>query len=516
VPAPPDVRRSAEVVPHAPAVTVPLEYLPFPAAFIDAESKIAASNLLWRSAHPTLTPGQSSARWSGEVHADSPQLRDELLTGIEQVLRGERALLVQTSSYNERPHRIAVSRCPPGALILHQDLDPAVAVNGHMDFQAHKMETVGRLVGGVAHDFANLLTLIAGYADILLNRIGQQDPLRPEVDEIRKAANRGARLTGQLLGFTRGRTAEPKPVDLNTLIAEMQRMLRQIIGEYVDLQTSLAPGLAKVMVDPGQMEQVIMNLVLNARDAMPGGGQIRIESANSDLSETAAQAHGLPPGPYVLLSINDTGHGMDSETVDRVFQPFFTTKDEGKGTGLGLSTVMGIVKQSGGDIWVRSAPGKGASFTVCLPQIQQPQGEADIATAPPEAAGCETVLLVEDEESVRRLLSHVLQRRGYQVLEACNGAEALGIFQKRGREIHLVITDMVMPRMTGRELGEHLLRIRPDMKIIYMSGYTDDVLVRTGAIGPGMTFLQKPLRPEALAAKVREALDRPSRAPMPR
>ncbi len=512
MPAPPDVRRNVEILAPASAVTVPLEYLPFPAAFIDAESNIAAANLLWRSAHPTLLLAQPSARWCDEVHAESPLLRDELRQGIDQVLRGERRLLVQSCWVGDKPHRIAVSQCPPGALIVHEDLDPAVAVNGNADFQARKMETVGRLVGGVAHDFANLLTLIAGYTDILLNRIGQKDPLRPEIDEIRKAANRGARLTGQLLGFTRGRTAEPKPTDLNAMIADMQRMLRPIIGEYVDLQTFLAPGLAEVLVDPGQMEQVIMNLILNARDAMPAGGQIRIESTNSNLGESQAREHGIAPGPYVLLSISDTGHGMDPETIDRVFQPFFTTKDAGKGTGLGLSTVMGIVKQSGGDIWVRSAPGEGASFTVCLPQMQQPQDVADMAAAPrPDVAGCETLLLVEDEENVRRLLNHVLQRRGYHVLEACDGVEALKIFQQRAKEIQLVITDMVMPRMTGRELGENLLKIRPDMRIIYMSGYTDDVLVRTGAIGPGMSFLQKPLRPEVLAAKVRETLDAPAR-----
>ncbi len=493
-------------------MTVPLENLPFPAALLNATANIAAVNLLWRAAHPTLTPDSPAAKWCDEVHAGSPALRDELRAGIQQVIHGERMLLVQTCNLTDRPHRIAVSRCPPGALILHEDLDTAVAVAGDGDVQARRMETIGRLVGGVAHDFANLLTLIAGYSDILLNRIGERDPLRPEIDEIRKAANRGAHLTGQLLGFTRGHASESKAIDLNALIVEMQRMLRPIIGEYVDLQTALAPEPVNVVADPGQMEQVIMNMILNARDAMPGGGQILIQSANSELGEPAARAHGLPPGSYVLLSISDTGHGMDAETIDRAFQPFFTTKDRGKGTGLGLSTAMGIVRRSGGDIWVRSAPGAGASFTVCLPQVQHPHETADTAnTISVAPAGNETVLLVEDEESVRRLLKHVLEKRGYRVLEARDGREALDIFEQRGNDIHLVLTDMVMPGMNGRELGESIRRIRPDARIIYMSGYTDDVLVRTGAIGPGISFLQKPLRPEVLAAKVREALDSPSR-----
>ncbi len=510
----PDVRPKLRPAVKVSPVTIPLDLLPFPAALVDSAAIIVATNPLWSTTHPVLSPGQAAFLWCDQVHAAAPVLRDELREGIRQVLRGERSLVVQTCSVDEKPYRIAVSPCPPGALMVRQDLDPALAGDG--DFQARRMETVGRLVGGVAHDFANLLTLIAGYSDILLNRIGDQDPLRPEIDEIRKAANRGARLTGQLLGFTRGRTGEPRPLDLNVLIVDMQSMLRPIIGEHVDLQTSLSPGLANVMADPGQMEQVIMNLILNARDAMPTGGQIHIESANSDLAEATAGIHGLPAGKYILLSISDTGHGMDSETAGRVFQPFFTTKDHDKGTGLGLSTAMGIVKRCGGDIWVRTAPGQGASFTVCLPQAQTPLSAAPAADPRIDVAGCETVLLVEDEENVRRLLNHVLQKRGYQVLEASDGMEALRIFEERAEEIHLVITDMVMPRMNGRELGERLLQVRADTRIIYMSGYTDDVLMRTGAIGPGISFLQKPLRPDVLAAKVREALDSPPRPFNPR
>jgi nitrogen-specific signal transduction histidine kinase/CheY-like chemotaxis protein len=410
--------------------------------------------------------------------------------------------------------RMAVSPCDGGALVLHDDIslpDPAP----ERTFQLQKMETVGRLVGGVTHDFANLLTLIAGYSDILLNRIGERDPLRAELNEIRDAANRGARLTGQLLGFTRGQKAEPKAVDLNAIVVDMQRMLRPIIGEYVQLETCLAANLGKVMADPGQMEQVIMNLILNARDAMPTGGAIRIETANGEFAEAGAQARGLEPGAYVMLTISDTGYGIDADSLERVFQPFFTTK--GQGTGLGLSTVLSIVKQSGGDVWVRSAPGEGAAFTLCLPLVEPHDESGDVGSPPrTEGEGSETILVVEDEEPVRRLLYHVLERRGYRVLEASNGEEAMERFQECPGEIHLVLTDMVMPGMSGRELGARLREIRPDLTIMYMSGYTDDVLVRTGALGPGMSFLQKPLRPEVLTAKVREALDTASRPFNPR
>jgi CheY-like chemotaxis protein len=356
------------------------------------------------------------------------------------------------------------------------------------------METVGRLVSAVAHDFANILTLIAGYSDIALNRIGECDPLRPELDEIRKAANRGARLTAQLLGFTRGQAVQPRPVDLNSVVCEIERMLRLVMGECVELQLDLCPTLPKVLADPGQMEQVIMNLVLNARDAIPAGGRIRIETANGETG--------------VTLSITDSGHGIPPDAIPHIFEAFFTTKEHGKGTGLGLNTVYRIVKESGGDIWVDSSPGNGATFTVCLPRAVNEVQQADTAGVPVRAeAGFETLLVVEDEDSVRRLLSHILHRLGYRVLEAANGEEALNLFEKRADEIRLVLTDMVMPQMHGRELGEMLRRIRPAVKIMYMSGYTDDALFRAGALGPGMTFLQKPLRPEVLAARIREALD---------
>ena len=374
--------------------------------------------------------------------------------------------------------------------------------------EPERMEMLGRLVGGVAHDFANILTMIAGYSDILLSRIGEKDPLRRELNEIREAANRGARLTEQLLGFTRGQAVQPRPLDLNALVRNLERMLRLIAGESVELDLVLAPELHNVMADPGQMEQVIMNLVLNARDAIPAAGRIRIETANGGIPEAAAADHALRPGACAMLSISDNGHGIAPETLARIFEPFFTTKGQGRGTGLGLSTVHRIVEETGGLIRVLSTPGEGSTFTVWLPSAGEGAVKPETDTTPAAAVdGSETVLLVEDDDGVRRLLMHALHQRGYKVLEAANGEEALQIFRQRESEISLVLTDMVMPQMGGRELGETLRAIRPDLKIVFMSGYTDEVLVRAGALSPGMPFLPKPLRPGVLAAKVRETLD---------
>ncbi len=377
------------------------------------------------------------------------------------------------------------------------------------------MQTVGRMAGGVAHDFANLITVIAGYSDILLNRLAEDDPSRVELNEIRRAVERGSHLTSQLLGFARSQTPEPRPIDLSALVLEVYEMLRPLIGEHIEIQLSLAPNLGRIMADSGQIEQVVMNLLLNARDAMPKGGSIRVETSDCEIGAEGARRHSIHPGLYVALSIGDQGHGIDSESMQHLFEPFFTTKEMGKGTGLGLSTVREIVVANRGAVWATSAPGAGATFTVYLPRIR-------MATTPSEnstGAGvliqsgrrcAETVLLVEDEESVRRLLSYILRSRGYQVLDASSGDEALAIFAERGDSIHLLLTDMVMPKMSGRELSERLCQIRPGLKVVYMSGYTDEVLVKTGAISPGMRFLQKPLRPETLAATVRAALDSPT------
>jgi signal transduction histidine kinase len=361
-----------------------------------------------------------------------------------------------------------------GVLLAHTDADAAQYP------QAYKMEALGRLAGGVAHDFANLVTLISGYSDILLNRIGAQDPSRPELEEIRGAAARSAAVTAHILDFIREQVALPTIVQLNALVVEMMRLLRPIIGEHISLVVTLDPNLGVVKADFAQMTRVVMNLVLNARDAMPRGGSIGIRTANIELR--ADSWHRLPPGRYIMLEVSDNGAGMDPETLRQIFQPFFTTKNRG-GTGPGLSTVHRIVEQAGGGIWARSEPGRGTTFTICLPRAEQDGEIADpqsLARAP--GAGTETILLAEDEESVRRLLRHLLDASGYQVLEAAD----------------------------GRELAQKALASKPGLKVIYMSGYTDDVLLNTDAPGPGMSFLRKPLKLDILSALIREVLDTPA------
>jgi signal transduction histidine kinase/CheY-like chemotaxis protein len=496
----------------APAAQVPLDLLPFPTAAVGPDGTLIVSNAAWSARYPDLQLGRSVAEIAAGIHASSSsELQEALDAGIRTLLAGAQQKFVQEYSQAVGRFRVSVAAGPGMIWILHEVLTPSAATESQ-----NKMETVGRLLGGVVHDFANLLTLISGYSDIVFNRLGESDPLRAELDEIRKAASRGARLTGQLLGFTRGQAVQPKILDLNQLVRDAQTMLQPIIGEYIDLEVRLSPSLGKVLADAGQMEQVLMNLLLNARDALPRGGRIIVETGNRELQEATARSHGMEPGSCVSLSVSDTGLGMDSHTLEHVFEPFFTTKQEGKGTGLGLSTVHDIVRQSHGAIWVRSAPGQGTTFTICLPRVKAEPVTADTAHTKPVATGNETVLLVEDEESVRRLLSHILHRRGYQVLEASNAPEALEIFCKKEADIHLVLTDMVMPKMSGRDLAREIRRMKPEMKVIFMSGYTNDVLIRTGALSPGMSFLQKPLRPDVLAAKIREALDTPTRPFNPR
>ncbi len=500
-----DFKRQAE---FAPAAGVPLECLTFPAAIVDRASFVRAVNSAWASEYKT-GPGDSWRRWCGEAHTTKASMNTALLEGIQNILNGASGPFVQDCTGCSRPHRITVSLCPEGALISSQVLPTPQESDRQV---SARMEIMGRLASGVAHDFANLITLICGYSDIVMSHVGEHDPLRPELDEIRKAAMRGARLTRQLLGFSRGEGSEAKPLDLNGLVADMEAMLRPIIGEHIEVVTDLSPDLGTVEADPGQMEQVLMNLILNARDATPAGGRIRIETCNGELDESTASIHGVEPGRYILLTVSDNGRGIDGESMPRIFDPFFTTKEAGRGTGLGLSNVRSIIRAARGDIWVCSAPGEGACFRVCLPRVEEMPEQDAQHSVQAQGAG-ETVLLVEDEESVRRLLSLILRRSGYQVLEASSGPEALEIFERRASEIHVVLTDMVMPNMSGRELGQRIQSLRPDTKIMYMSGYTDDVLRGAGALSPGMSFLAKPLRPEVLSARMREVLDAPVRRP---
>ena len=374
--------------------------------------------------------------------------------------------------------------------------------------QAQKMEAVGRLAGGVAHDFNNLLTVISGYTEVLLERTPGRDPLYPKMQAIHQATERAASVTRQLLAFSRKQMLELKVVDINAIVTDMERLLQPLIGENIELETRLARDLGRTRADAGQIEQVIMNLVVNSKDAMPDGGTITIQTENADLhkDEVKREHSYIHPGAYVVLSVADDGHGMDKETQARIFEPFFTTKEKGKGTGLGLSTVYGIVKQSGGYILVDSQPKQGSTFKIYLPRVQEPAeviGKVEITH--PQKSACETVLLVEDEESVRQLVRELLEAQGYKILEAENGEEALRIAATQS-DIDLLITDVVMPGMSGRELSARLFASHPHTKLLYLSGYTEDAIVHEGVLDPGTAFLQKPFTLQTLSRKVREVL----------
>jgi PAS domain S-box-containing protein len=374
--------------------------------------------------------------------------------------------------------------------------------------QAQKMEAVGQLAGGVAHDFNNLLTAILGYCNLLLDDIPRDNPMRQDLEEIRSAGERAASLTRQLLAFSRRQMLQPQIVDVNTLVLQLEKLLRRMISEDVELVTALSPRLPPVRVDPASFEQILVSLALNARDAMPGGGRLTIETAAVELDDSYVGTHpAVVPGQYVMVSVSDSGVGMDEATRARIFEPFFTTKEHGKGSGLGLATVYGIVQQSGGSIWVYSEPGHGTSFKVYLPTSES-TGVARAGESGSDGAktGWETVLLVEDEDAVRALAREVLRRNGYVVLEARHGLDALRVAERHPDPIHLMVTDVVMPHMSGRDLADRLSEVRPKMKVLFMSGYTDHAAMHRH-LTPGAAFLQKPFTPETFARKVRSMLD---------
>jgi PAS domain S-box-containing protein len=393
--------------------------------------------------------------------------------------------------------------------IEHKRAENALRDSERQLWQSQKMEAVGRLAGGVAHDFNNLLTVIKGYTELMLNDLKPADPMRAEMEEVQKAADRAAGLTRQLLAFSRRQVLAPKMVNLNYLVDDMNKLLRRLLGEDVELCIRLDEKLGSTKADPGQVEQVIMNLAVNARDAMPNGGKLTIETANAELDHTYARDHAtIKPGPYVMLAITDTGSGMDSETLTHVFEPFFTTKDQGKGTGLGLSTVYGIVKQSGGYIWPYSEPGMGTTFKIYLPRLDEvAERAATQAKAAPGLRGTETILLVEDEEGVRSLTRQLLQRHGHTVLEAEHGKDALLLCERYSGPIHLLLTDVILAQMSGRELVGRLAPLRPNMRVLYMSGYSDEAIIHHGVLAPGTAFLQKPFTTESLMQKIREVLN---------
>jgi len=376
--------------------------------------------------------------------------------------------------------------------------------------QAQKMEAIGRLAGGIAHDFNNLLMVISGYSEFLLERLAHDAPLRAPAQEIANAAQRATSLTRQLLAFSRKQMLAPKIIDLNAIVTENLKMLNRVIGEDIDLEMVPGADLGAVKADPGQIEQVIMNLAVNARDAMPQGGKLTIQTANATLDENYARFHDpVKPGEYVMLAIHDTGSGMDAETQSHIFEPFFTTKGP-KGTGLGLSTVYGIIKQSGGYIWVETEPDKGTTFKIYLPLAteagEQAPLQAAAAASQPER-GLETILVVEDESNLRRLVRQYLENQGYVVLEASGGAAAIRLAVAHAGPIHLLLTDVIMPGMNGRELAQRIASLRPTTKILFMSGYTENAIGHNGTLDAGINLLQKPFTLPALKNKAREVLD---------
>ena len=396
----------------------------------------------------------------------------------------------------------------PHVLVLTTDVTERRQLEDQLR-QAGKMEAVGQLAGGVAHDFNNILTAILGYADLLATDLPAGDQRREDVDEIRKAAQRAAALTRQLLAFSRKQVLEPRALDVNVLVDNMDKMLRPILGENVELRTIPATQLRAVRADPNQIEQIILNLAINGRDAMPGGGKLTIETANVDLDEHYAARHAtVVPGPHVMLAVSDTGSGMDAATQARIFEPFFTTKE--RGTGLGLATVYGVVKQSGGSIWVYSEPGQGTTFKIYLPALDAPAERVGRPQGPlPGLMGTETILIVEDDEQLLHVAHRALEARGYTVLTAARGDAALDTARRHPGPIHLLLSDVTIPDMDGRALAAALVKERKDLRVLYMSGYADQAIVHHGVLDPAVAYLPKPFTTEAIARRVREVLDIP-------
>jgi len=414
----------------------------------------------------------------------------------------------QLADIDMRVYRTRYAGVRNAALVVPQDDRRHRQLEDQLQ-QAQKMESVGMLAGGIAHDFNNLLTIINGYSQMLLGGLPEKDENRSSVEQIMKAGERAAELTRQLLTFSRRQVVRPRVLDLNTIVASTAVMLRRLIGEHIELRIVEGSSLAKVHADASQLEQVILNLAVNSRDAMSNGGTLILETQNVDFEEPYAGPHNtLQPGRYAMLAVTDTGAGMDAETRSHLFEPFFTTKAQGYGTGLGLSTVYGIVKQSGGEIVVYSEPGQGTCVKIYFPSVTEGAVEDPAEGAAEKIrAGTETILLVEDEEAVRRLVRRTLEKQGYRVLVAASGGEAVRLAGRHGGPIHLLITDVVMPQMSGRETAERLKTMRPGMHVLYVSGYTETTIARGGKLESGEIFLQKPFTPRALMRQIRDLLD---------
>ena len=446
----------------------------------------------------------------------APEFMPKVREMLARKLAGERVTAYEMEIVAKDGHRITVEAntklvfqdgVPVGVQGIARDVTDRKLLEEQLR-QSQKMEAIGQLAGGVAHDFNNLLTAINGYSGLALQRIDDNHPLRGYLEEIKKAGDRAANLTRQLLAFGRKQILQPLPINLNDVVTDMNKMLRRLIGEDIVLTAKLDSALKRIKADPGQIEQVLVNLVVNARDAMPQGGNLTIETATVELDQDYADRHvGVVPGQFVMLAVSDTGTGMDEATQAKIFDPFFTTKEKGKGTGLGLSTVYGIVKQSGGSIWVYSERGHGTTFKVYLPQmaIEPPRAEAIVAL--PEPRGVETILLVEDEDVVRGLAKQILEQSGYKVLAAARGEEAIRLCLQSADPIHLVLTDVVMPETSGKEVADRLRELLPGLRVLFMSGYTDEAIVHHGVLDSNVEFIQKPFTPAALVRKVREVLD---------
>ncbi|HUQ45709.1 MAG TPA: ATP-binding protein [Gemmatimonadaceae bacterium] len=478
--------------------------------YLRINSALAAIDGLPAEAHVGRTVLQAMPEHGEELTAT---LRSVLETGVP-VLNVERALDAGSERGHKREWMLsfyplrAVGGELFGAAMTALETTEQHSMERQLR-QSQKMEAVGQLAGGVAHDFNNILTVITSYSSMLLTDLAPDAPIRGDVQQISDAADRASGLTRQLLAFSRQQVLEPQVIDLNALTTDLEKMLRRVLRADISFMTRLQPELGMVHADPGQLEQVLMNLVVNARDAMPNGGELTVETSNVDLDEAYAVRHvGVTPGAYVMLTVSDTGSGMDARTQAQIFDPFFTTKEKGQGTGLGLSTVYGIVKQSGGFIWVYSEPGHGTVFRVYLARTQHSAARRTGSEVPtPVTRGSETILLAEDEAPVRTVARRLLQRAGYTVLEASTGTEALEVARRPGVAIHLLLTDLVMPELNGRELAERFRELHPQAGTAFMSGYTEEAIQRRSVFRAGVVFIQKPFTPQRLLTKVREALD---------
>ena len=458
-----------------------------------------------------LRPGEVVGRSVFDLYRDTPETLDHArraLSGEEFTAIDDLPQLQRIYETRWAPARDSAGN-PSGVIGVATDITERVQLQEQLR-SMQQLEAIGRLAGGIAHDFNNLMNIVLGHAELLSAETDLTERMKNGLDQVRRAAQRAASLTHQLLAFSRKQVLQPKVLNLNEIVADVQKMLSRVIGEDIELVSRLHPSLGRVKADPVQMEQVLMNLAVNARDAMPHGGTLLMETTNVELGEAHARQHpGFPAGPCVMLTVSDTGHGMDDETLEHIFEPFFTTKGLGKGTGLGLATVYGIVTQSGGNISVSSALGKGTTFQVYLPAetalaetpVEEPVGEI--------AGGTETILVVEDEPNLRDITRIFLEDYGYRVLEAVDVEDALQYVKTFADPIHLTLTDVIMPGMSGRQLAEQILSARPGMKIVYMTGYTDDMVVQHKVLEPGVMLLQKPFDKIQLARKIRLVLDGP-------